>query len=128
MKIIKSILSFITLSVLTAILLFIMLNYQNIHTTDQETKNTNNTYTQATSTQSIVQPIRKTYDEDYALRLMSVPRKNITDINVISDYDKTLSKLQYNVNNNVATFKDKEILRVYYNIKEEENNDWKEMY
>lgn len=123
MKIIKSILSFITLSVLTAILLFIMLNYQNLHTgSDQQTKKTNETYTQAT-TQSIEQPIRKTYDEDYALRLMSVPRKNITDINVVNDYDTTLSKLQYNVNNNVATFKDKEILRVYYNIQEEQNND-----
>lgn len=74
-------------------------------------------------TESPVQPIRKTYDEDYALRLMSVPRKNITDINVVNDYDATLSKLQYNVNNNVATFKDKEILRVYYNIQEEQNND-----
>lgn len=128
MKIIKSILSFITLSVLTAILLFIMLNYQNLHTTDQETKNTNNNYTQPTQkpyTESPVQPIRKTYDEDYALRLMSVPRKNITEITVINDYDKTLSKLQYNVNNNVATFKDKEILRVYYNIQEEKNNGQK---
>lgn len=127
MKIIKNTLSFIILS-----LLFISLFLSGLFLydstkqdeVDPPTEKVEQTQSKTKPfTESPVQPIRKTYNEDYALRLMSVPRKNITDINVVNDYDATLSKLQYNVNNNVATFKDKEILRVYYNIQEEQDND-----
>lgn len=124
MKIIKNILSFIILSLLfIALFLFTFNLYTSMKQDEVDPPTEKLETTQKTFTESPVQPIRKTYDEDYALRLMSVPRKNITDINVVNDYDTTLSKLQYNVNNNVATFKDKEILRVYYNIQEEQNND-----
>lgn len=124
MKIIKSTLSFIILSLLFIALFLSGLFLYDSTKLDEVDPPTEKVETQQKSfTESPVQPIRKTYDEDYALRLMSVPRKNITDINVINDYDTTLSKLQYNVNNNVATFKDKEILRVYYNIQEEQNNE-----
>ena len=127
MKIIKNTLSFIILS-----LLFISLFLSGLFLydstkqdeVDPPTEKVEQTQSKTKPfTESPVQPIRKTYNEDYALRLMSVPRKNITDINVVNDYDATLPKLQYNVNNNVATFKDKEILRVYYNIQEEQDND-----
>lgn len=124
MKIIKNTLSFIILSLLFIALFLFTFNLYTSMKQDEVDPPTEKVETQQkTFTESPVQPIRKTYDEDYALRLMSVPRKNITDINVVNDYDSTLSKLQYNVNNNVATFKDKEILRVYYNIQEEQNND-----
>lgn len=127
MKIIKNILSFITLSLLSISLGLVIITYFTSTKQDEVDPPTEKVETTQSTPkpfiESPVQPIRKTYDEDYALRLMSVPRKNITDINVVNDYDTTLSKLQYNVNNNVATFKDKEILRVYYNIQEEQNND-----
>lgn len=124
MKIIKSIFKFIILSLLFILLfLFTFHLYTSMKQDEVDQPTTPEDSKPLSFTESPVQPIRKTYNEDYALRLMSVPRKNITDINVINDYDATLSKLQYNVNNNVATFKDKEILRVYYNIQEEQNNE-----
>lgn len=124
MKIIKLIFKYIILSSLTCLLIVpTLLLYNSLKQDEVDPPTKKVETTTKPFTESPVQPIRKTYDEDYALRLMSVPRKNITDINVINDYDTTLSKLQYNTNNNVATFKDKEILRVYYNIQEEQNND-----
>lgn len=124
MKIIKLIFKYIILSSLTCLLIVpTLLLYNSLKQDEVDPPTKKVETTTKPFTESPVQPIRKTYDEDYALRLMSVPRKNITDINVVNDYDTTLSKLQYNTNNNVATFKDKEILRVYYNIQEEQNND-----
>lgn len=128
MKIIKFIFQATIVTILSFITLFLMIlgvtSFKHTLIQDEvDPIESSENELQNNFSESPVQPIRKKYDEDYALRLMSVPRKNITDINVVNDYDTTLSKLQYNVNNNVATFKDKEILRVYYNIQEEQNND-----
>ena len=66
-------------------------------------------------TESIEQPKRlpNISDKEYAYRLMSVRREQITDINVLSDYDGVLKTVRHNINNDVGNEEDYQLLNTY---------------
>ena len=76
-------------------------------------------------TESPVQPERKPNisDKNYAQALMSHKREQITDINVLRDYDGVLRTVKTNIDNGVANQEDYRLLEIHNNIYGGQDND-----
>ena len=81
--------------------------------------------TQKTYTESPVQPERKPNISDikYAQALMSHKREQITDINVLRDYDGVLRTVKTNIDNGVANQEDHRLLEIHNNVYGGQDND-----
>ena len=76
-------------------------------------------------TESPVQPERKPNisDKNYAQALMSHKREQITDINVLRDYDGVLRTVKTNIDNGVANQEDHRLLEIHNNVYGGQDND-----
>ena len=76
-------------------------------------------------TESPVQPKRKPNisDKNYAQALMSHKREQITDINVLRDYDGVLRTVKTNIDNGVANQEDYRLLEIHNNVYGGQDND-----
>lgn len=139
MKIFKFIIQATIVTVLSFIIIFlIILGVTSfINTTKQDevdpptekaesTQSTSTTESQQKSfTESPVQPERKPNISDikYARALMSHKREQITDINVLRDYDGVLRTVKTNIDNGVANQEDYRLLEIHNNVYGGQDND-----
>ena len=139
MKIFKFIIQATIVTVLSFIIIFlIILGVTSfINTTKQDevdpptekaesTQSTSTTESQQKSfTESPVQPERKPNisDKNYAQALMSHKREQITDINVLRDYDGVLRTVKTNIDNGVANQEDYRLLEIHNNVYGGQDND-----
>lgn len=133
MKIIKSTLSFIILSLLfitlflSGLFLYDSTKQDEVDPPTEKVESTQSTEPQQKSfTESPVQPERKPNISDikYARALMSHPRSKITDIHVLNDYDGVIKTAKDNINNGVGNKEDYELYNIWEDMNEyeQENN------
>lgn len=126
MKIIKTTLSFIILSLLSISLVLALFTYFTSTKQDEVDQisedDTVEKTTQKTFTESPVQPERKPNISDikYARALMSHPRSKITDIHVLNDYDGVIKTATDNINNGVGNKEDYELYNIWEDMQEYE--------
>lgn len=126
MKIIKSTLSFIILSLLfIALFLFTFNLYTSMKQDEVDQISEDDTVEkpiQKSFTESPVQPERKPNITDikYARALMSHPRSKITDIHVLNDYDGVIKTATDNINNGVGNKEDYELYNIWEDMQEYE--------
>lgn len=126
MKIIKNTLSFIILSLLfIALFLFTFNLYTSMKQDEVDLPTEKIESTQKSFTESPVQPERKPNISDikYAQALMSHKREQITDINVLRDYDGVLRTVKTNIDNGVANEEDYRLLEIHNGVYGGQDND-----
>ncbi len=121
MKLFKILFSIIILSILTTTLLFtVWVALTGIFDTEKVVQTKINTQSETT-----VKPDRipNISDKNYAQALMSHKREQITDINVLRDYDGVLRTVKTNIDNGVANQEDYRLLEIYNGVYGGQEND-----
>lgn len=121
MKLFKILFSIIILSILTTALLFtVWVALTGIFDTEKVVQTKSNTQSETT-----VKPDRipNISDKNYAQALMSHKREQITDINVLRDYDGVLRTVKMNIDNGVGNQEDYRLLEIHNSVYGGQDND-----
>ena len=121
MKLFKILFSIIIISILTTTLLFtVWVALTGIFDTEKVVQTKSNT-----QSETKVKPDRipNISDNNYAQALMSHKREQITDINVLRDYDGVLRTVKTNIDNGVANEEDYRLLEIHNGVYGGQDND-----